>query len=278
MEATDETTSAEAVLGGTPGVPPSENGQARTYERSTIRFPYGDLDDAIEVVRVVREHGGGQADMSQLAAWMNHDTVRSGAFRTKVATARIFGLVDVDRDTVTLTPVGGRIVDPTMEREARVTAFRNVPLFEQIFERFKGLLLPPDSGLESEIVRLGVSDGQKRKARQIFQRSAAQAGFFAHGRERLVLPAVGSYPNGETTQASASASERDEPMEHAGVAEITNPTASMALHPAVRGLFQAVPPAGSPWDSDDQEAWLEALRNVFRFVYKSSKRPQQTQQ
>jgi hypothetical protein len=38
---------------------------------------------------------------------------------------------------------------------------------------------------------LGVAKKQTDKARQTFQRSAQQAGFFAYGQDRLVMPAVG---------------------------------------------------------------------------------------
>ena len=41
--------------------------------------------------------------------------------------------------------------------------------------------MPPAAALEREMVELGVSPKQKDKARQVFERSAEQAGFFATG-------------------------------------------------------------------------------------------------
>ncbi len=74
-------------------------------------------------------------------------------------------------------------------RQARITAFLNVPLYRRLYENYKGRNLPPDPGLEQAIVNLGVSAKQKERARQVFQRSANYAGFFNQGRNRLILPA-----------------------------------------------------------------------------------------
>ena len=49
-------------------------------------------------------------------------------------------------------------------------------------------VVPGASGLETEINALGVSSKQTDKARQALMRSARQAGFFAHGEDRLVRP------------------------------------------------------------------------------------------
>jgi hypothetical protein len=40
------------------------------------------------------------------------------------------------------------------------------------------------------MVALGVAEKTKDRARQLFERSAEHAGFFAHGRNRLVMPGV----------------------------------------------------------------------------------------
>ena len=49
-------------------------------------------------------------------------------------------------------------------------------------------MLPPAAALEREMGQLGVASKQTGKARQAFERSAEQAGFFAHGADRLVMP------------------------------------------------------------------------------------------
>jgi len=51
-------------------------------------------------------------------------------------------------------------------------------------------VLPPSAAFERDIVGLGVAEKQKDKARQVFERSASQAGFFEAGKSKLVMPAV----------------------------------------------------------------------------------------
>ena len=50
----------------------------------------------------------------------------------------------------------------------------------------------PNPALEAQIEKLGVAPKVKDKARQVFQRSATQAGYFAFGNNRLVAPTVKS--------------------------------------------------------------------------------------
>jgi hypothetical protein len=73
---------------------------------------------------------------------------------------------------VELTDLGKRIVDPETHDGARAEAFLRGPLYRAIFDRYRAVKLPPDPGLESEMVGLGVSTKQTERARQILQRSA----------------------------------------------------------------------------------------------------------
>jgi hypothetical protein len=75
---------------------------------------------------------------------------------------------------VRLTDLGRAVVDPEQEPWARAEAFQRVPLFNAIYERYKGFKLAGSSGIESEINTLGVSSKQTDKARQALMRSARQ--------------------------------------------------------------------------------------------------------
>ena len=68
--------------------------------------------------------------------------------------------------------------------------FLNVPLYKAIFDKYKGGVLPPQAALERDIIGLGVAEKQTGRARQVFERSAEQANFVEHGKDRLVMPAV----------------------------------------------------------------------------------------
>lgn len=237
---------------------------ASKRSRSTIQFPYGDLNHALEVTRAIHSNSGDQCTLDQLAAWLKHDNVDSGAFQGKVATARIFGLIETGRKQVNLTPLGSNAVDPQQERQARVDAFLHVQLYRAIFDKYRGRLLPPGVGLEREMANLGVSPKQTDKARQAFQRSADQAGLFAHGRDRLVMPADTSaereVPGPETWQPQTVEGES-----RRGFGGGQPPS---DLHPFIQGLLGTLPAPDSVWPQDERTKWLETAQNIFGLIYK----------
>lgn len=157
-------------------------------EHSTITFPYSDLEAAVEVARAVYNRGGhGGCSVDELAAEMKQTI--SGAFRLKTGTAKIFDLIEKDgKSGFKLTELGRQIVSPDSDRVARAEAFMRVPLYAAVFEKYRGHLLPPPRALEREMQSLGVSSKQTDKARQAFERSARQAGYFDSGDDRLVRP------------------------------------------------------------------------------------------
>jgi hypothetical protein len=161
---------------------------ARQNDRSTIEFPYLDIDAGVEVAKAVYARAGlSSCDLPELAAQMKQTV--SGSFRMKTAAARLFGFVEKDgRGSFKLTELGQRAVKADAESEARAAAFLTVPLYRGIYEKYRGHHLPPTKALEREMGGLGVAPKQTDKARQVFERSARQAGFFAEGEDRLVQP------------------------------------------------------------------------------------------
>lgn len=248
-------------------------GEKQTRERSTIGFPYGDLDDALAVASAIHSNvGNGSCTIEQLAAWLRYGSVRGGAFQTKVSAARIFGLVDRQSSSYLLTSLGRDTVDPAKEPQARALAFLGVPLYGVVYDRYKGHLLPPDVGLERQMVELGVAQKQADKARQAFQRSALQAGFFEYGRDRLVLPAnVDTKPiedvdtaQGRAGEPSQASSARSEFVPQSG-----GGGGGGGLHPFIQGLLQTLPPPGTDWSVGDQDQWLTTAKGIFGLIYPS---------
>jgi hypothetical protein len=163
-------------------------------EQSTIVFPYLDLDAAVEVARAVYNRGGlGTCNVDELAAEMNQTV--SGAFRLKTGTAKIFDLIDKDgKSGFRLSELGSQIISAETERAARAESFMRVPLYAAVYEKYRGHMLPPTKALEREMQSLGVSSKQTDKARQAFERSARQAGYFESGEDRLVRPRMDALP------------------------------------------------------------------------------------
>ncbi len=172
---------------------------------------------------------------------------------------RIFGLVEYERGTARLTPLGMRVVDPTQEADARVDSFLTVPLYKAIFEKYKGYTLPPPAALEREMGELGVSSKQLGKARQAFDRSARQAGFYWAGIERLTLPVAKGKPE---TRPITEPPPRQQLFGSGGGGGNGD-----GYHPFIEGLLKTLPPVGQQWPVRDRAKWLRLAANAFDLIY-----------
>lgn len=248
----------------------ADNAQSETVsatasgrERSSIEFPYNDLDDAIEIAKAIHANAGTAATLSQLAAFVDQ-SVSSGSFRLRVSNARTFGLTENERRSVKLTPLGRTIADPAQEPMARVDAFLHVPLYRRIFEHHDGYTLPGAAPLERFVRDVGVSPKQTGKARQAFMRSARQAGFFAHGEDRLVRP---SFPNQPSTPPIDDTDKKDKDKNKRGGG---GGNGGDDIDPIIQGLLARLPKSGDVWPEAERQLWLELLAGSFKLIYKDA--------
>jgi len=238
---------------------PQDGGDGRG--RSTVEFPYLDMDAAIEIAKGVHEVGGSSCGWDQLAAHLNQ-AATGGGFRLRVMTAKTFGLVTYGQGIVTLTELGKRLNDPQQEKAAKADAFLKVELYSKIYELFKNGILPPADALETEIVKMGVAPKQKGKARQAFQRSANSAGYFWSGSNRLVRPAI---------KASAASPPVAEPESDPGEKKKKREDEDEdRRHPLIEGLLKELPKPQSEWTTEDRKNWLEMASAIFNVVYKNT--------
>lgn len=241
-----------------------------TRDQSTIQFPYGDLNDGTSVAKGLLERGGVPSAPDELAAAMGQAPT-SGSFRMKITTARIFGLIETVQGKYQLTELGFAITDSTREKAAKVDAFLHVPLYRKLYDEFRNRQLPPRPvALERAIVGFGVAPKQGERARQAFDRSAQQAGFFDQGgRDRLIRPTVASLSGDGFAPADDTLPPADEEKERrsrrngaSGGGDGGN------YHPFVQGLLQTLPEPGTLWTMDGRAAWLEAAATAFKLIYK----------
>lgn len=244
-------------------------GRADTkQERSTISFPYHDLDAGTAMARAVYNRNGlGSCDLDELAAEMGQTV--SGAFRLKTGSARIYGFVDKEgRGAFRLTPLGQRLVSSDGEAAARADAFLSVPLYRAVYDQYKGHLLPPAKALEREMQALGVSSKQTDKARQVFERSARQAGFFDAGDDRLVRPRLETSTTGEANTLDQALADRTESQTGAEAKRPRSGGGGEGYHPFIQGLLQTLPEPETVWTVEGRAAWLQAAANCFNLIYK----------
>ena len=243
-------------------------------ERSTIEFPYNDLDDAVKIAKAVHDNAGLSCTLDQLAAYLKQ-SMTSGSFRLRVANASTFGLTANERGSVTLTELGRRIADKNQEAEARAESFLQVELYGRIYENYKGFTLPPAGALEKFMREVGVSSKQTGKARQAFMRSAKQAGFFAHGEDRLVRPAGPGTkpitPPGADSEKIKEDADIKKPLGNGGGGGDGD---RPEIDPIIAGLLKRLPKAGDVWPEADRKLWLELLAGSFKLIYQDSDAPE----
>lgn len=229
-------------------------------ERSSIGFPYMTLVEAVEVADAIHGHvGNGSCDDHQLAPWLSVSPKSSG-YRLRISTAKMFGLIDSGDKAYKLSALGKMIVDRAQRDKARAEAFLKVPLFDAVYERFRGTALPPAEALEREFAELGVAKKQTGKARSSFERSAKAAGYFNEGTDRLVKPgfAESEPPPEETKQ------EENTPPK---VGTSQSDGGGGSLHPFIQGLLQSLPSPNTVWSTEGRVAWLKTAATCFDLMY-----------
>jgi hypothetical protein len=99
----------------------------------------------------------------------------------------------------------------------------------------------------------------KTGRRLVFERSAEGAGFFEHGKQRLVMPGVAYQPEAP----GENGSERPEPESGGG-----GEPPSSKLHPFIQGLLQTLPKTETEWAVSARVKWLQTAANIFDLIYK----------
>jgi hypothetical protein len=234
--------------------------------RSSVDFPYFDLDSGQEVAEAVREVGVTACDPASLATKLNM-APDGGGFRMRLLTAKTFGLIAYGRAAggmVELTDLGRQIADPQTQRRARLDAFMAIPLYRTLFDRLKGQVLPPPPAIERLMESMGVAPKQKDKARQVFMRSAKQAGLFELSNDRMTLPPSVN-TNAPSPAAPAATADEHPQRRRAG-----GGGGDDHLHPFIRGLIDKLPPPDSDWDLPSRAKWLTTAANIFDLMYQGS--------
>lgn len=271
----------------------------RTRVVSAIDFPYVDLDQSILVPDAIHNKMGSRAAPDQLSGALD---LKGGAFHRRMSGARMFGLVEKDGENYRITDLGRRIVNPEQSPAARVEAFLNVALYKRIYDDFRGGTLPGDEGLEGHMKDVGVPAKQAENARQVFRRSARQAGFFPFGEDRLIIPILkeGSNPppppanGGKEKDPSDSegggedggnggggkeveALRREVDSQRRTIEELTKQVNSKSapvtvvsdLPPAVVGILTTLPlTSDDKWSDEDLTEWITVFRGVVRRSFK----------
>ena len=240
-------------------------------ERSKIEFPYSDLEATVDMARVLHLNtGGSPCEDVQLAGWMNQ-TATGGTFRTRVSSARLFGLIDSNQGRISLTPLGRDIIDTNNMKSAALEAFLRVPLFSAMYEQYKGYALPPPAAIERQMEALGVSSKVKDRARQTFMKSANFAGFIDATTGRFIKPAVMA-----PAPQDAGSNRLDSDKSGIGVGGNNHGAgngAGLNLDPLLIELLKKIPQTGDPWPSSQRVRWFRTFAMNVSQIYDDENEP-----
>lgn len=245
--------SAVDGMTATPADDDTTGGDSSERTRSLIAFPYVPLQD-VEKMALKVEGRGHRCRIDELAADLDQQKT-SGAFRSRLSAGRMFGVTEAARGSISLTELGQMICNFDTRSEALARAFLNVPLYQRVYDKFCGGKLPPATGIEAEMVRLGVPEKQASKARQVLMRSADLAGYFASGRDRLVRP-----PTSTIGSMHGGAPAPDKPT-------VPRAEVPMGEHELIRGLVAQLPPQGQRFTPKQRRRWLEAAKLNLELIY-----------
>jgi hypothetical protein len=238
---------------------------ATKRQRSSIAFPYMDLNEAVTLARAIHNNvGTGTCTVEQLAPWVKQSPTSSG-FRSRLAAAKLFGLINTDRsDALQLMELGRFVVDAKREREGRARAFLTVPLYTAVHDKFKGSVVPPTAALEKELAALGVASTLTDTARRVMERSAEQAGFYEAGRDRLVMPGFVPLDAGLNDTAGEANNGGG-----GGVGGGTGGGGDDDLHldPLLLALLKKIPEAGKDWPAAQRLRWFRTFAMNVSQIY-----------
>lgn len=246
--------------------------EEKRREVSRFSYPYYDLETALELVKVLYNQAGGKASFAQLASYLGHKDESSGAFIAKIFGTKLYGLVQIASQNVSITPWGERLasLQPGTQRDLRLAeAFLNVPLFREVYKRFQNSTLPSTREGLLNVLQSTFGVPQKRApvALKVLLASAEQAGFKRADPNRLIHPV----PAG-LTEAGALVESEAEAGKMIGVptAKVSQEeTALGRIHPAVMGFLQALPPEGQQWSETQRERWIDAFTAMIKALYPS---------
>ncbi len=124
-------------------------------------------------------------------------------------------------------------------------------------------MIPPTAALERDIQSLGVAEKMKDRARRVLERAAEQAGFFEHGRNRLVMPGIAvrdTPPADPTVDKNGGGGGGDD-----GLGEL-------GLDPLLIALLKKIPTSGE-WPAAQRVRWFRTFAMNVSQIYDGDSEP-----
>lgn len=229
-------------------------------------FPKYDLDSALEVARQVHQRGGGTASGNELATYLGYKSTNNGAYASRVASARYFGLVEGHSPLIKVTPLALDIIRPDYPesaQRARLAAFTSVPIYRKFLTEYEGKPLPDLAGIRNTLGRYGVAASELGTASLRLLDSAEQAGLFriAGNRTKMIRPTAGDADRVITVVDAGEGNEGPASVER------LQPTGGRSWPKIIDGALDALP-MDRQWDEAELTEWLDFFERALRVHYR----------
>ena len=225
-----------------------------------FRFTIFDLDSCLAVAKAV-DAGGGVLSSAALADRLGYKSDVNGSFRTRLANARLFGLLGGTSAVIEVSPRATSILHPdypATAARARLEAFEDVPLYKAVLDYYHGRPLPDDAGLRNALTtRWNIHPDKSAVVLSRLIESAEQAGLFstAGDRSKMIRPSFGSTPAAVEPESIAVVGVGGAASSVASTIAATSGSAPGARDSKIiDGVLDMLP--NEEWDEQSLQLWL----------------------
>lgn len=230
------------------------------------RFTSYDLDTCIEMAKAIQD-GGGQLSAAALAHRLGYKSEVNGSFNTKLANARLFGLVEGVASALRPTQRALAILHPdypAVADRARLEAFESVPLFSAVLDEYHGQPLPDETGLRNALTtRWQILPEKVAMVSGRLLDSAEQAGLFkvAGSRTKMIRPTFNGGAGATPPKAEHKIQEKPPPP------PASPPATGARASKIIDGVLDMLPTTDT-WNEQELTQWLAFFENALRLYYK----------
>lgn len=152
-------------------------------ERSPL-YPVFSVNETLSFVQEIVKIGGKKVSVETVATVIGM-SVKTNSFKSKISTAKQFGLLRGSGGAVELTDLAKRIVYTVSDddkQKALTECFLSAPLYRKIAERYENQAVPPVDKLGNILLlEYGITKSAKDTAAGKFIESAEQIGILKNG-------------------------------------------------------------------------------------------------
>lgn len=158
--------------------------QEKTVKERSPLYPVFSIGETIDFAEEIVKIGGKKVSVETVASVIGMST-KTNSFKSRISTAKQFGLIRGASGAVELTDLAKRIIYAVNDGErktAMVESFLSAPLYRKIAERYENQAIPPvDKFGNILLLEYGITKNAKDVAAGKFIESAEQIGILKNG-------------------------------------------------------------------------------------------------